>query len=611
MALKVWLPLNKDLRSAGLSKVTAINSGATLDNNGIIGKCYNISLGKYIGLDAKNVNNHKYSPISIALWVYPTQNDSTSRSVFGCWENGGGGFYFKSKKMGFNLYIGGAYHSCEMPSTLSLNTWHHICGTYDEKVMRLYIDGVEVATTSVSGKITYHSTCPWEIGGNPGATAFAAGNFAGKFNDIRIYDHCISESDVERIYNGDTKMLQVWLPFNNDCRNVGLENVKPSSAGTFQIVSDTTGLKCAKFGASTGYVKIPHDIFKKNTEMSMTFSINFNSWNTSYATPIGIFKSNNSWTGNTFTFLRNATTQVFFFNISDGTSSTQSGLKTGNLSLNTWYHFACVYKDRKMSLYQNGTLLGTYIPSFDPIFTAATLAIVGASTTGGSYQTDSKMSNVRFYNLALTDEDVQRIYQNEEIILLPTEYEKLEYIQSTGTQWIDVGVKANQNTKAEIKFEITGNATGYNAVFGSRTSYSSNAFNVWSKCGNGNIGANYCKAGAINSTIAQAANVIYHITLEKNKLSVNGNVTTFTQNTNFTTPGNIYLFNIYGGDATSTGTSNRILIGKVYSFKLYDSDIIIRNMIPSRRKSDNVIGMYDMVSRQFFTNSGTGSFTGA
>ena len=200
MALKVWLPLNKDLRSVGLSKVTVINNGATLDNNGIIGKCYSIAVGKYIGLDAKNVNNHKYSPISIALWVYPTQNDSTSRSVFGCWENGGGGFYFKSQKMGFNFYIGGAYHSCEMPSTLSLNTWHHICGTYDEKVMRLYIDGVEVATTSVSGKITYHSTCPWEIGGNPGATAFAAGNFAGKFNDIRIYDNCISENDVERLY---------------------------------------------------------------------------------------------------------------------------------------------------------------------------------------------------------------------------------------------------------------------------------------------------------------------------------------------------------------------------------------------------------------------------
>ena len=34
-------------------------------------------------------------------------------------------------------------------------------------------------------------------------------------------------------------------------------------------------------------------------------------------------------------------------------------------------------------------------------------------------------------------------------------------------------------------------------------------------------------------------------------------------------------------------------------------------MIPAKRKSDNVIGLYDMVSRQFFTNSGTGSFTGA
>lgn len=208
-----------------------------------------------------------------------------------------------------------------------------------------------------------------------------------------------------------------------------------------------------------------------------------------------------------------------------------------------------------------------------------------------------------------TNQGTGNFVEGPVVFKLPSEYEEMEYIEGTGTQWIDVGVKANQDTKAEIKFEITGNAPGYGAVFGSRTSYNNNAFNVWSKCGNGNIGANYCKAGAINSTIAQAANVTYYITLEKNKLSVNGNVTTFTQNTNFTTPGNIYLFNIYGGDAISTGTSNRILIGKVYSFKLYNSDIIIRNMIPSKRKSDNVIGMYDIVSGQFFTNSGTGSFT--
>jgi hypothetical protein len=40
MALQVWLPLNGDLHNQGLSNVTVTNNGATVDNNGKIGKCY-------------------------------------------------------------------------------------------------------------------------------------------------------------------------------------------------------------------------------------------------------------------------------------------------------------------------------------------------------------------------------------------------------------------------------------------------------------------------------------------------------------------------------------------------------------------------------------------
>ena len=38
-----------------------------------------------------------------------------------------------------------------------------------------------------------------------------------------------------------------------------------------------------------------------------------------------------------------------------------------------------------------------------------------------------------------------------------------------------------------------------------------------------------------------------------------------------------------------------------YGFLIYD-------FIPCYRKSDNVAGMYDLVSEQFFTNVGTGEF---
>jgi len=49
--------------------------------------------------------------------------------------------------------------------------------------------------------------------------------------------------------------------------------------------------------------------------------------------------------------------------------------------------------------------------------------------------------------------------------------------------------------------------------------------------------------------------------------------------------------------------------GRIYSSKIWDNDILVRNMVPAQRTSDSEIGMYDTVSKTFFTNAGTGTFT--
>ena len=50
---------------------------------------------------------------------------------------------------------------------------------------------------------------------------------------------------------------------------------------------------------------------------------------------------------------------------------------------------------------------------------------------------------------------------------------------------------------------------------------------------------------------------------------------------------------------------------KCYSFKISIDDTYVRNFVPVKRKSDGIFGLYDTVSNAFFTNVGSGSFTGA
>ena len=50
------------------------------------------------------------------------------------------------------------------------------------------------------------------------------------------------------------------------------------------------------------------------------------------------------------------------------------------------------------------------------------------------------------------------------------------------------------------------------------------------------------------------------------------------------------------------------LRGKIYGLKLWSNNILVRDFIPCYRKSDNKVGMYDIVNNQFYTNADTSRF---
>lgn len=55
--------------------------------------------------------------------------------------------------------------------------------------------------------------------------------------------------------------------------------------------------------------------------------------------------------------------------------------------------------------------------------------------------------------------------------------------------------------------------------------------------------------------------------------------------------------------------SAKSFIGKIYSVLLEKDSTIVADLVPCYRKSDGEIGLFDIVSEQFFVNTGTGEFT--
>jgi len=76
--------------------------------------------------------------------------------------------------------------------------WKHLVGTYDGDRMRLYYDGVEVASRSASGRIntTNH---PLYIGTKHN-TAPAGDHFKGLMDDVRIYDVALNAAEIKYLY---------------------------------------------------------------------------------------------------------------------------------------------------------------------------------------------------------------------------------------------------------------------------------------------------------------------------------------------------------------------------------------------------------------------------
>jgi hypothetical protein len=94
-----------------------------------------------------------------------------------------------------NVFVNGRNRTAE-GATLPANTWTHVAGAYDGSVLRLFINGVQAASTSISGSIA-SSTGPLRIGGNSIWNEF----FLGRIDEIRIYNRALTQSEIQSDMN--------------------------------------------------------------------------------------------------------------------------------------------------------------------------------------------------------------------------------------------------------------------------------------------------------------------------------------------------------------------------------------------------------------------------
>lgn len=181
---------------------------------------------------------------------------------------------------------------------------------------------------------------------------------------------------------------------------------------------------------------------------------------------------------------------------------------------------------------------------------------------------------------------------------------ELEYLESSGTQYIDTLFKPNKDTKMDvvymfrsystlIPFGVRDSGDAYDAKNGifrtNMRSYGRVAF------GNG-TGTN------TNVYVGNSYFNVYDIFFDKNEVYLDGNLVTTIPYSDWQSNYNIYLFGVNTGGTFGYSNSNVV----IYSCKIWDDNTLVRDFIPVR--IGTVGYMYDQVSKMFFGNAGSGDF---
>lgn len=173
---------------------------------------------------------------------------------------------------------------------------------------------------------------------------------------------------------------------------------------------------------------------------------------------------------------------------------------------------------------------------------------------------------------------------------LPSGYTRLEYIESTGTQYISTGITPTENTKVVIEFNSSSSS---GVVFGQDSGYKVNAFM---------FAMTVVVFDSTKKDISISANAKHTVQVAPKAFKIDDGPSQYIYANKVKAA---YPMSLFGNNRN--GKFSEGVAMKLYSFKVYENDVLIADYIPC--KQGNAVGLYDDVAGAMNLPLGTGDFT--
>ena len=213
---------------------------------------------------------------------------------------------------------------------------------------------------------------------------------------------------------------------------------------------------------------------------------------------------------------------------------------------------------------------------------------------------------------------------------LPEGYFRVEYIQSSGAQYIDTGINIQDKLVTEIDYVpfVEAKASVYMLAANGRIDgkLGNREYMVsTSETGQWRIGVGGAVSVPTTSITAAAAQKRYLVTTSVNGKTQSVSVKNIsdgtavqnwskTDNTGLSSKGEPrthYLFALHSGEGSFEGSASSKSSSKLYSCTIKtNTTVLARDYIPCYGVAEKQFGLYDMVSETFFASEGTTPFAG-
>ena len=135
------------------------------------------------------------SAMTLEAWVYPAASQSGWRAVVQ--KEADSYLLSASSHVGdlrpaTGVTVNGSVPNAFGPTALPVGAWTHLAVTYDGAALRLFVNGMQAASTPVSGNITPTANPLW-IGGNSPYGEY----FAGRIDEVRVYRVALSQAEIQ------------------------------------------------------------------------------------------------------------------------------------------------------------------------------------------------------------------------------------------------------------------------------------------------------------------------------------------------------------------------------------------------------------------------------